>query len=284
MSMHPSFCIDRRKASTGLLACLLVGLLPGRRVAAATRTDPSPAAPLTAAKIVEHHLAARGGLTPWRDVATMKWTGHIESANSPYPVIPFVLETQRPDKTRFELRTDEVKSVRAYDGKRGWMLRQTRHSGTDVHQLDADAMRQARQAPGLEGVLVEHAGEDLAIALEGSEDVDGHTAYRLAVTLPTGAQHHVWIDVLTYLDIKYDRISYGPGGRPGTVAIINRAFKTFDGLRVPTTIEIGVSTAKVPDRMIIENVEVNPHFDDRIFAMPRQFAPSNAGATASRAR
>jgi len=248
---------------------------PGPAAAAAPAEQPSPAARtqpgLNAAQIVERHIAARGGLAAWQRVQAMTWFGRIESPNPQVPVAPFLLQTKHPDKTRFEMRTDEFKTVRTYDGDRGWTLRQARMGRPDVQALSGAEMRYVKDAPGFAGVLIEHASEHLAIALEGSEPVEGRNTYRLAVTLPSGVLHHVWIDTQTFLDVKYDRAWHGQGGQFGMVAVYNRAFGTFDGLQVPTAIEIGAVPGKTPERMTIERVMVNPPLDDRLFAMPRGY-------------
>ena len=259
------------RAVLGILVLAALGL--AQPAPAAARVEQAPVQPggLSAAQVVERHIAARGGLAPWQKVETMTWFGRIESANPQVAVVPFLLQTKHPGKTRFELRTDEFKTVRTYDGDHGWILRQARVGRPDVRAFNGDEMRYVKDAPGLAGVLIEHAGQRLAIALEGTEPVDGHNAYRLAVTLPSGAQHHIWIDTQTFLDLKYDRSWHGSGGQEGTVAVYNRAFGTFDGLQVPTTIEVGGTPGKAPERMTIEKVMINPPLDDRIFAMPRGF-------------
>jgi len=261
---------------TMLVIIALAGLNPVQRVSAAARTQQAPAAAraeqaLSAAQIVERHIAARGGLGPWQKVETMTWLGRIEGTSPQVAVVPFMLQTKHPGKTRFELRADEFKAVRTYDGDHGWILRQTRQGRPDMRAFTGDEMRYVKDAPGFAGVLIEHAAERLAISLEGIEPVDGRSAYRLAVALPSGARHHVWIDTQTFLDVKYDRPWHGTGGQEGTVAVFNRAFGAFDGLQVPTTIEVGGGPGKASERMTIEKVVINPPLDDRIFAMPRGF-------------
>jgi hypothetical protein len=261
---------------TSLVVVALTGLSQVECVSAAARAEPAPAPArteheLNAAQIVERHITARGGLVSWQRIETMTWFGRIENTSPQVPVVPFLLQTKHPGKTRFELRTDEFKSVRTYDGDHGWVLRQSRLGRPDVRAFAGDEMRYVKDAPGFAGVLIEHIAERLAIALEGIEPVDGRSAYRLAVTLPSGARHHVWIDMQTFLDIKYDRAWHGQGGQEGTVAVYNRAFSSVDGLQVPARIEIGGAPGKAPERMTIEKVMINPPLEDRIFAMPRGF-------------
>ena len=102
----------------GLGACALAFLIP---LAAAGGQDGS-AASLTAPQIVEKNAQARGGLEGWRKIDTMVWTGHIETGSPVAPMVPFVFELKRPNKTRFELREDQDKMVRVFDGAAGWKV------------------------------------------------------------------------------------------------------------------------------------------------------------------
>jgi hypothetical protein len=142
----------------------------------------------SAAQIVERHVAARGGLDAWRRVQTMLWVGHVESASAPAPSLPFALQMKRPDKERFELSLQSQRTVRAYDGHAGWKLRMGRDGKPEVQPYTEDELRFAREAPGIEQPLMGWQDKRVAFALEGLDPVEGREAYRLAVTLPSGAR------------------------------------------------------------------------------------------------
>ena len=67
-------------AASGEPAAAAAGAQPGKvgRLGAPT---------LTAAQIVERHVAARGGLGAWRKVEAMAWMGRVEGG-SPAPMPP----------------------------------------------------------------------------------------------------------------------------------------------------------------------------------------------------
>jgi len=138
----------------------------------------------------------------------MVWVGHIESANSPAPILPFSLQMKRPNKTRFDLNSQNQKSVRAYDGSQGWKLRPTRDGQPDVRPYTADELKFAHDAPGIDTALMDYEAKGVAVVLDGVDEVEGRKAYRLGVKLPSGARRHVWIDAQTFLDVKYDRESH----------------------------------------------------------------------------
>jgi hypothetical protein len=47
-----------------------------------------------------------------------------------------------------------------------------------------------------------------------------------------------------------------------------RNYKTIEGLQIPGILEIGSGSGKVADRMVIENIALNPPLEDTLFARP----------------
>src|ERR1700693_3534481 len=180
--------------------------------------EQAPTSGLSAAQIAAKNVAARGGVEAWRKVQTMVWAGHMESPRAPVPDMQFVLSQQRPNKTRFEILAHNQRSVRVFDGARGWKARPTPDGRVGTEPYTPQELKFARAAQGIDGPLIDYEAKGIAAALDGIEEVEGNKAFRLKLTLPSGESHHVWIDVQTFLDLKYDRTSYTTAGVAGTVA------------------------------------------------------------------
>jgi len=243
-----------------LAACGAVG---------ATTPDSAPkAAGLTVEQIVEKNLAARGGLEAWRKVQTMVWMGHMELPGGPAPQVPFVLGQKRPNKTRFEVNSMGQKTLRIFDGRRGWKV----HAGTDGRpELQAFTPQEVQFALGevvIDGLLFDYGSKQVAVELDGTDFVEGRKAYRLIVRTASGQRHNVWVDAQSFLDVKYDRTSYDAAGVARTVTVLNRDFRPVEGLQIPFTIETGGASGKGSEKMVIEKVSLNPALDDRMFARP----------------
>ena len=225
---------------------------------------------LSVQQIIERNVAARGGLERWRAVGTMAWVGHIESAQARVPNIRFTLEQQRPNKTRFEVNALGRKTVRVFDGTQGWTLRAAQNVGRpDAQPFAAEELKFARAGQGIDGPLIDSAAKGNLVTLEGLEEIEGHTAYRLEVRLLAGERDRLWIDAKSFLDIRYDRVVDGPTGIPRkVVSLMYRDYKTFYGLKMPCVIETSGDAHSAPDRMVIERVVVNPPLDPREFANP----------------
>jgi hypothetical protein len=271
-------CAGRTGIATAAVNAAAVGSATAASSAAAgdpsTRGNPSAkekarASALTAEQIVEKNVAARGGLDAWRKIDSMVWVGHMESADPTVPRLTFVLQQKRPNKTRFELSTLAEKSMRVFDGKAGWSIRPKRGGALDEQPYNPQDLAFAREAQGFDGPLIDYKAKGIAVELTGVEKVEGHKAYKLHVRLPSGNIHSVWIDAKTFLDVKYDRTSYGPTGSPVTVSVVYRNYQNIDGLQVPGTLEIG-GDAKSPAtaRMVIDKMSLNPPLDDKLFGRP----------------
>ena len=245
-------------------------------VAAVIVDDSVLAAELTVEQIIEKNIAARGGVEAWQKIQTMVWVGHIESANAPAAKMPFALEQKRPNKTRFEIKAQNQVSQRIFDGTNGWTVRLSASGKPEVLPFTNAELGFARDGQGIDGPLVEYAAKGVAITLDGIDEVEGRKAYRLNVRLPSGVSDHLWIDAQNFLDIKYGRQLRNALGQTGTVSVFYRNYRIIEGVQIPLTIETGTDTAKVPDRMVIDNVALNPPLEDPMFAKPQMPGQRNA--------
>jgi hypothetical protein len=234
----------------------------------AVAKEPGSRPALTAPQIVAKNAAARGGLEAWRKIQTMVWVGHLESASAHMQSVQFVLQEERPNKTRFETTTTNQKGVRAFDGVHGWKLRVDRSGSPDPMPYTPQEDQFERAAQVIDGPLIDYAAKGNTVALEGIDKVEGRKAYRLAVRVPSGEPQKVWIDAQTFLDLRYERVGYGASGRPGLVSVFYRDYRAIDGLQIPSVLEIGVESRNQPDRLVIEKVLLNPVLDARLFAKP----------------
>lgn len=242
--------------------------LAASATAAAAAAESATAPGLTAEQIIEKNVAARGGLEAWRKVQTMIWVGHMERPGAPMSSMPFVLQQKRPNKTRFEVTGVGQKSLRIFDGTHGWKVRPASDGSPDVEAYAPQEVRFARGEQVIDGPLIDYQAKGTTVRLEGTEEVDGRKAYRLSLKLASGEHHEVWIDSQTFLDLKYIRTSYSSAGAPGKVSITYGSYKDIGGLQIPSVLEIGTASGKVPDKMVIERIALNPPMDDRVFRRP----------------
>ena len=217
--------------------CVAAATIDVRLVA--LTAGPVSAAEIFATEIVAQNVAARGGLDAWRKVETMVWIGHIESAQAPLPSMRFKLEQKRPNRTRLQIN---ALGVRVFDGVQGW---------------------------------IDYAAKGNSVTLEGVDEIGGRKAYHLNVRLAKGGNEEVWVDTMTYLDIRYDRMADGPAGALRRVSATYDDYRTVEGLQIPFLIETGGGPGITPDKMQIETVVLNVPLDDSTFGNPAAPHPRN---------
>ena len=251
------------------LACLCLAGVAGTGVADGGAAAGAPtAADLTTEQILTRYVAARGGAEAWHKIGTMGWTGHIESGPEGKSKLQFLMLFKRPNATRFEVVSQQQKSVRIYDGSQGWKLRPTSRGVPELADYTAEEGSFARDAAGLDGPLIDHRAKGVSVILEGQDLIEGHAAYRLKVVLPSGQTNTAWIDARSFLELRYDRTTRNGTGQTGVVSVYLRDYRKVEGLVLPFTIETGGGGGNTPDRMIIEKIAFNPALDAKLFARP----------------
>jgi outer membrane lipoprotein-sorting protein len=291
----------RSKAPVFMSILLSVSLAPAL---AAAESGPAPAG-LSAVQIVDRHVAARGGLQAWRAVQTLSVSGKLDAgsgdsaarsarlaregvgasakrahgaakastdsdkgAEAKQVQLPFRLEMKRPRKSRFELDFAGKTAVQVYDGQNGWKLRPFLNRD-DVEPFSADEAKSEAAKADLEGPLVDYAAKGTQVALEGSDPVDGHKAYKLKLTMKNGNVQHIWIDAQSFLDVKVEGMPRRLDGKMRSVWIYQRDFRSVQGLMVPYLYETAIESNPHTHRMVIESVAVNPALEDARFAKPQ---------------
>jgi hypothetical protein len=283
-----------------LFASLLLGACGASALAAAD--NPAPAG-LSAAQIVDRHVAARGGLTAWRAVQTLSASGKLDAGTGDslkrsitiaqqgvgasgrraqraaaaesvknsadqQVQLPFRLEIKRPHKSRLEIDFAGKTAVQVYDGEQGWKFRPYLNRD-DVEPFTAEEAKAQASAADFEDPLMDYAAKGTQVTLEGTEPVEGHNAYNLKLTLKNGDVQHIWIDAQSFLDVKVEGMPRRMDGKMRHVFVYQREFRSVKGLMVPyqyvTTVEGYPGTHK----MVVESLTVNPPLDDVRFAKPQ---------------
>ncbi|WP_211462942.1 LolA-like protein [Collimonas silvisoli] len=228
----------------------------------------APASRLSAAQIVDKNVAARGGLQAWRAVGSMSMSGKIDVGGKQEVSLPFVMTMKRPHKSRFELRFQEQTAVQVYDGVQGWKVRP--YLGRDeVEPYTPAEAKSAAASTELDGALIDYAAKGSTVELQGMEQVEGHSAYKLKLTTKDHVERHLWIDAKSFLELKIEGEPRKLDGRMHNVAIYYRDYKTENGLTVPYLLETVVAGAKASHKISIQHVTLNPPTTDAMFAKPQ---------------
>jgi len=269
---------------------------PANRVAA-------PSLPkLSVDEIVERNVSARGGAAAWARVTSMTLSGKLDAgqerkdggsiaaltkmskierkayeqqiasgkaaAEQPKIIqLPYTLTLQRPNKSRLEIPFRGDTAVQIYDGAQGWKLRPFlgRH---EVEAYTSEELKNAASEQQLDGPLVNYAAKGTKVALDGTDMVNGHGAYRLKLTLRSGAVRHVWIDAQSFLESRIEGTPRRFDGKVRPVMTDMRDYRPVQGLMVARELVTTVEGTRQSDRILVENVTINPALNGSPFAKP----------------
>jgi hypothetical protein len=252
--------------------CLLSLAASAAALTAAAATPTS----LSVDQIVERNVAARGGLAAWRAVKTLTIAGELDAGGKPNHALPFVLKEKRPRKSRLEIVFKDQTSVQVYDGVQGWKVRPFLNRN-EVEPYTAGEAKSAAAEQDLDGPLVDYAAKGTQVALDGTEPVEGHPAYKLKLTLKNGVKRNLWIDANSFLELKIDGEPRKLDGKMHNVAVYFRDYKAEHGLTIPHVQETAVEGVKQPYKMTISRVAVNETLDDTLFQKPQLSALAGSG-------
>ena len=246
----------------------LFGALAACVAMTALANERAMAPELAVDRIIEKNVAARGGLEAWRNIGSMVWAGHIESAKASASNMHFELVMKRPNKTRFQIASKTQVGLRVYDGAQGWKMHPAANGKPELQPYTSEELSFANDQ-GFDGPLIDCAAKGIAVRLEGVDEVEGRKAYRLNLRPASGASQTLWIDAESFLEMKLVRQSRNAMGQAGTSSVFYRNYQAVEGVQLPFTIESGADTARTPDRMVIEKIKLNPALDDGTFDKPK---------------
>jgi outer membrane lipoprotein-sorting protein len=272
-------------------------------VAKAPAAESAPQLPkLTAAQILEKHIAARGGAQAWKAVQSMQLSGKLDAGHGDNVAramrmvnagkkasgkgtsaqiaaasetkesekeiqLPFTLVLKRPNLTRMEVLFDGKTAVQVFDGEHGWKLRPFLNR-SDAEPFTADEMKTESERGDLDGPLIDYAAKGTKVELDGTEMVEGQPAYRLKVTPRKGAVKQVWIDGKTFLDVKMEGFPRRMDGKMHPVYVYQRDFRSVQGVMIPFVMETAVEGYAETHKLQIEKATINPKLDDALFSKP----------------
>jgi outer membrane lipoprotein-sorting protein len=305
--------IEIRPFLAAIVTGATVALLMSPTVVATAAATPGVKAPaaasepqlpkLTAAQILEKHVAARGGAQAWKTVQTMQLSGKMDAgrgdnvaradkminiakaaggkaknaevvAASAAPEsnkqiqLPFTLDLKRPNLMRLEIEFDGKTAVQVFDGQHGWKYRPFLNR-KEVEPFTANEASAEAARGDLDGPLIDYAAKGTKVELEGADVVDSQPAYRLKVTPKGGPIKHIWIDAKTFLDVKVEGLPKRMDGKMHPVYVYQRDFRPVQGVLIPFVLETQVDGYPDTHKTLVEKAAVNPPLDAAAFSKPR---------------
>jgi outer membrane lipoprotein-sorting protein len=236
---------------------------------AGAATQGQAAATPTAEEIVARHVTARGGIEKIRAIMSLRESGRMNAGPNRTALV--TRELKRPSRSRIRFTVQGVTSVYVSDGQHGWRLSPF-EGDVEPHPLPEEAVSEAVEQADIEGPLVDWKAKGHQVELVGREPVGGRDAWKLKLTLKSGAVRHEYLDVTTYERLRSDS-TRTVRGRPVQVQTTFSDYRKKGGVLFPRHVE--VTAAGRPQRfsITVDKVEVNPPLSDTLFEMPAAPAP-----------
>jgi hypothetical protein len=232
---------------------------PARAAAAGTPAATTPSVD----EIVTRYVEARGGLKI-RTVQSIRETGRVTSGAKGEALV--VRELKRPNRSRFEITQQGVTGVFASDGTRGWKMSPFDGDMAPT-ALPPEAVQEAIEQADIEGPLVDWKAKGHQIELAGRETVGAHEAYKIKMTLKSGALRYEYIDIKTFYRVRADS-SRTLRGAMTKVTMTFDDYQKTSGLAFPHLVEVETEGRPQKMRVVVDKVEVNPPIDDTRFVQP----------------
>jgi len=224
-----------------------------------------PAAPApTVDKIVADYVAARGGLTKLRALKSLRQTGRVFAGQGREALV--VREVKPPGRIRVQFTIQGVTAVFASNGTTGWKVSPF-EDDMQIKDLPNEVTSEAMDQTDLEGPLVDWKAKGHTVEFAGKETVNGLPAYKLKVTLKSGAVRTSYIDVASHFEVRVDSTRQIKGLNLKIETTFSEHEKT-GGVLFPRRIEIAVEGRPQHERVVVDKVEVNPVLSDALFERP----------------
>lgn len=219
----------------------------------------------TADEIVVKVISARGGLERVMGVQSERLTGTIYFSPELYG--PFIAEFKRPGKMHNEVTIQNRTVVRTFNGKdSGWILNP--FAGKDsAEPMSEDDMKQVVGEADFDGPLVDAKAKGNVIGFVGREKVESRDAYKLKVTHKNGQVAYYSFDTATFLLVKWTGTD-SVNGQTVTRQTLFHDYRDVNGLKFAFELVSSSPDTDVTQKIVVENVELNPHIDESHFEKP----------------
>jgi hypothetical protein len=196
--------------------------------------------------------------------------------------VPFRLELQRPRRMRLEFDFEGKTAVQTYDGTQGWKLMPFLGRSEAVGMSETELLTAAGQAE-LDGPLMDYRAKGHSVDLEGRETVEGREAFKLKLTLRSGAVRRVYVDVESGLETKVEA-THLVRGKEKRLDTFFRDYRRVGALLIPHVLESRVEGAPANHKLVVTAVELDPPLAEARFGKPGEGAIKGAAVSPAGAR
>jgi hypothetical protein len=213
-------------------------------------------------ELIAKHVAARGGQARLKAIQTIRIERTVAAT---FNDIDVVIYKKRPGLYRSEQKPEGGTSATvrgfadvAWETVNGKTAVRTGAGPAEQREVDGD----------FDGFLVDYRDKGHAIVLEGRQRVGATDAWKLKVTLKSGATRYVYLDADTLLERRHETsIEVAPNRRVATTITFGD-WREVGGVKFPFAIDEERDAPGQTFVIYTKRIEVNVPMEDTIFRMP----------------
>lgn len=195
-------------------------------------------------------------------VNTQKVTGKMIQSGLE---IPFVQYAKRPGKVRVEATLQGMTLIQTYNGTEGWVINP--FAGVTTPQpMTEDQLKSMKYQADSDGMLWNWAEKGYKVTLEGQEDMEGTSCYKIKLVTEPGDIFTFWIDADTYILLRQNAKIMVMGNETENDTYFSN-YTMLDGIAMPGKAETKMQ-GQLLMTLIFEKMELNQELEDTLFDKP----------------
>lgn len=212
-------------------------------------------------EVLAEHFSATGQDNMLK-VNSQKVTGKVIQSGFE---LPFVQYAKRPGKVRLEATLQGLTLIQTYNGTEGWVINP--FAGVTTPQpMTEDQLRSMKYQADSDGMLWNWKEKGYQVTLEGQEDMEGTSCYKIKLVTEPGDVFTFYIDADSYVLLRQNARMTVMGNENESDTYFSN-YSMVEGIAMPGKAETKIQ-GQVAVTLIFEKMELNPELEDSIFDKP----------------
>jgi outer membrane lipoprotein-sorting protein len=211
--------------------------------------------------ILKEHFAATGQDNLLK-VNTQKVTGKIMQSGIE---IPFVQMAKRPGKIRLDATFQDLTLTQVFNGTEGWTINPFM-GVTEPQPMSEDEVKSMKYQSDMDGMLWNWKEKGYEVTLEGQEDMEGTSCYKVKLITTSGDIFTFYIDSDSFVILRQNAKMLVMGNETENDTYLSN-YMMIDGMAVPGKIE-SKTNGQLIMTLNFDKVEFNMELDDALFEEP----------------
>jgi predicted aspartyl protease len=214
-------------------------------------------------EVLEHHFAAAGGLDRLKAERTQYMEGNISVAGMEGPIRVW---SEKPDKSRVEVEIGPLKITQGENGEVKWVLDANSKLQVITKSDEATEKRDKVERLMAEYEYADRGSDVFKVALDGTEDVEGTSCYKVKVTNNINADTYFYF--IGVDDLMLEKTAALKGEESADTYYED--YREVAGIMIAFhTREVQYSTGQ-PQEVSLTHYESNPAIEPGLFDPPEE--------------